>query len=556
MSTTQTMPAGALNPLLDKIKSLPKVALVVGGALLVAVIIALALWNRAPEYKVLFTNLSERDGGAIMGALNQMNVPYQFSDGSAALMVPADKVHETRLALASQGLPRGGSVGFELLDDSKFGVSQFTEQVNFQRALEGELARSIEAVQSVQSARVHLALPRQSVFVRNRQAPSASVLLNLFSGRTLDEAQVAAIAHLVSSSVPDLTVANISIVDQYGRLLSLPQGEGRGMDAGQTRQVRDIEQSYAQRIETLLTPLLGPGNARAQVSAELDFSRREETSEVYRPNEDPNQAAIRSRQTSESLQRGPGVAQGVPGALTNQPPVDPVAPVVNPPAAPNAAGTAQGTGQDAAGTAVALPGNERRDATTNYELDRTITHLQHAVGSVSRLSVAVIVNHLPDADGNPQPLPAEQLEQLRNLVREAIGFSAERGDSLSLMNSAFASPVEVELPWWQNPMYVDLAKTAGGWLLFLLIAVWLWLGVGRPLLRRHVAGDSIGATSPAAAQGEATPEVEADESAAAAARARQQSRYEENLQTARELAAKDPRAVAAVLRTWIEKDEQ
>src|SRR5690606_2419144 len=237
----------------------------------------------------------ERDGGAIMGALNQMNVPYQFADGSAALMVPADKVHETRLALASQGLPRGGSVGFELLDDSKFGVSQFTEQVNFQRALEGELARSIEAVQAVQSARVHLALPRQSVFVRNRQAPSASVLLNLYTGRTLDDAQVAAIAHLVSSSVPDLTVSNISIVDQYGRLLSLPEGEGRGMDAGQFRQVRDIEQSYVQRIEALLTPLLGPGNARAQVSAELDFSRREETSEVYRPNEDPNQAAIRSR---------------------------------------------------------------------------------------------------------------------------------------------------------------------------------------------------------------------------------------------------------------------
>lgn len=547
------MPAGALNPLLDKIKSLPKAALIVGGALLVAVVIAVALWNRAPEYKVLFTNLNERDGGAIMGALNQMNVPYRFSEGSAALMVPADKVHETRLALASQGLPRGGSVGFELLDDSKFGVSQFTEQVNFQRALEGELARSIEAVQSVQSARVHLAMPKQSVFVRNRQAPSASVLLNLFSGRTLDEAQVAAIAHLVSSSVPDLTVANISIVDQYGRLLSLPQGEGRGMDAGQTRQVRDIEQSYAQRIEALLTPLLGPGNARAQVSAELDFSRREETSEVYRPNEDPNQAAIRSRQTSESLQRGPGAAQGVPGALTNQPPVDPVAPVVNPPAAQNAANV-QGAGQNAAETAAALPGNERRDATTNYELDRTITHLQHAVGTVSRLSVAVIVNHLPDADGNLQPLPAEQLEQLRGLVREAIGFSAERGDSLSLMNSPFASPVEVEVPWWQNPMYVDLAKTVGGWLLFLLIAAWLWFGVGRPLLRRHVATGNAPAGSAAAQPDEDTAEAEA--SVAAANRARQQSRYEENLQTARELASKDPRAVAAVLRTWIEKDEQ
>src|SRR5690606_9004657 len=278
-----------------------------------------------------------------------------------------------------------------------------------------------------------------------------------------------------------------------------PQGEGRGMDAGQFRQVRDIEQSYAQRIEALLTPLLGPGNARAQVSAELDFSRREETSEVYRPNEDPNQAAIRSRQTSESLQRGPGVAQGVPGALTNQPPVDPIAPVVNPPAAQNAAANVQGTGQNAAPAAAPPPDNERRDATTNYEVDRTITHLQHAVRTVSRLSVAVIVNHLPDAEGQLQPLPPEQLEQLRSLVREAMGFSAERGDSLSLMNSAFASPVEVELTWWQNPMYVELAKTVGGWLLFLIIASWLWFAVGRPLLRRHVATESsAGGKNPAA----------------------------------------------------------
>lgn len=543
-------PAGALTPILEKIKALPKVTLLIGGALLIAIVVALALFNKAPEYKVLFTNLNERDGGAIMGALNQMNVPYQFADGSAALMVPADKVHETRLALAAQGLPRGGSVGFEMLDNAKFGASQFTEQVNYQRALEGELARSIEAIQAVQGARVHLAIPRQSMFVRNRQAPTASVLLNLYPGRGLDDTQVAAVAHLVSSSVADLTVSNISIVDQHGRLLSLPGGEGRGMDAGQFRQVRDIEQTYAQRIEALLTPLLGPGNARAQVSAELDFSRREETSEVYRPNQDPDQATVRSRQTSESLQRGTGLPQGVPGALSNQPPVDPVAPVVNPPA-PNAQGQAQGTTQTAP---PALPGNERREATTNYEVDRTITHLQHAMGTVSRLSVAVIVNHVPDANGDLQPLPPEQLAQLRELVKEAMGYSQERGDSLNLMNSAFASPVEIELPWWQNPMYIDLAKTVGGWLLLLLVAMWLWFALARPLLRRHLGvATGSAATDAAAANDEESAEL--DESVAAAARARQQSRYEENLQTARELAMKDPRAVAAVLRTWIEKDE-
>ena len=324
MTAAQMTPASVLTPLVDKVKALPKVALLVGGALLVALVVALALWNRAPDYKVLFTNLSDRDGGAIVTALNQMNVPYRFEQGSAALMVPAEKVHETRLALASQGLPRGGSVGFELLDKAQFGASQFTEQVNYQRALEGELARSIEAVQAVESARVHLAIPRQSIFVRERQAPTASVLLPLFPGRTLDDAQVAAVAHLVSSSVPELTVPNISIVDQYGRLLSLPGGEGRGMDAGQFRRVRDIEQAYAQRIEAILTPLLGPGNVRAQVSAQVDFSRREETSEVYRPNQEPGQAAVRSRQTSESAENGAGPAQGVPGALSNEPPRDPV----------------------------------------------------------------------------------------------------------------------------------------------------------------------------------------------------------------------------------------
>lgn len=546
MSTSQAAAPSMLAPVLERLKTLPKMALLVGGAALITLLVAVALWSREPQYKVLFANLGERDGGAIMAALNQMNVPYRFQDGSAALLVPADRVHETRLSLAAQGLPRGGSVGFELLDDSKFGASQFTEQVNFQRALEGELARSIEAVQVVQSARVHLAIPRQSMFMRNRQQPTASVLLNLYPGRAMDDHQVAAIAHLVSSSVPELSVQNISVIDQHGRLLSLPGGEGRGMDAGQFQHIRDVEQTVAQRIEAILTPLLGPGNARAQVSAEMDFSRREETLEVYRPNEEPGQAAVRSRQTSDALQHDAGVAQGIPGALSNQPPVDPVAPVAGAAAAPD---------DDAAPTdAVAVPLNERREATTNYEVDRTITHLQHAVGTLSRLSVAVIVNHVPDAEGRPQPLPPERLDQLRSLVQEAMGYSAARGDSLNLVHSEFAHTPELRITWWRDPYNLGLAKTAGGWLLAIVLGTWLWFAVLRPLLRQQLDTTTAGAR-PAAGATE-TERREAAAEQANAARARQQSRYEENLQTARELAMKDPRAVAAVIRSWMEKDGQ
>lgn len=559
------MNATALNPFLDRVRSAPRALLLVGGAMLIAIIVAFALWSRGPEYRVLFANLAERDGGAIVAALNQMNVPYRFADGSAALMVPAERVHESRLALAAQGLPRGGSVGFELLDNAKFGASQFTEQVNFQRALEGELARSIVSVQSVREARVHLALPRQSMFVRERQPPSASVMLQLYPGRALDEAQVAAIAHLVSASVPELNTANISIIDQFGRLLSLPVGEGRGADPAEYRRAREIERAYAQRIEAILVPLLGPGNAHAQVTADIDFSRREETLEAYRPNQSPDQAAVRSRQSSDSLQTGATGPQGVPGALTNQPPANPTAPLTDPPAA-NANADGQPAQAAAVGTGAANattgPSNERREATVNYEVDRTITHLQHATGTVARLSVAVIVNHLPDAEGVSQALPAEQLERLRSLVMQAMGYSEARGDSLELLHSAFVTPVEPDVPWWQDAALIDLAKTAGGWLLFLVIALWLWLGLARPLLRRQTAvgvagANGMGAAGMAGMAGIAQEEEqeEAERTVAAAAKARQQSRYDENLQTARDLAMKDPRAVAAVIRTWMEKDE-
>ncbi|CUJ36200.1 flagellar basal-body MS-ring/collar protein FliF [Achromobacter sp. 2789STDY5608621] len=540
-------------PVLEKIRVLPKPILLGAAAAVVALIVAVAMWSSEPKYKVLFSNLDDRDGGAIVTALGTMNVPYKYNDTGTALLVPADRVYDARLQLASQGLPRGGSVGFELMDNARFGASQFAEQINYQRGLEGELARSIESMHTVQHARVHLAMPRQSLFVRERQPPTASVLLNVYPGRSLSDAQVSAISWLVASSVPELTAENVSVVDQNGRLLSSPLGEGRGMDADQTRMVRETEQRTVERILTILNPLVGPGNVHAQASAEMDFARREETSEVYRPNQEPGQAAIRSQQTSDQNQRGINPAQGVPGALSNQPPGNAQAPIANPPQTqPPRPGQPQQQqqqqqqtttgGQNAGGTV-----SDRRDATTNYEVDRTISHIKQPVGTVKRLSVAVVVNYVRDKDGDLKALPPEELSKLTNLVREAMGYSESRGDSLNLVNSQFNDGPPA-LPMWRDPEMISLFKTILAWLVGGVLALWLYRKV-----RRSVGDYLYPPVDPEVAEAE---RIEAQREAQDVARAKETDRYQDNLERARTMANKDPRAVAMVLRTWMTKDEK
>ena len=542
-------------PVLEKIRALPKPVLLGAAAAVVALIVAVAMWSSEPKYKVLFSNLDDRDGGAIVTALGTMNVPYKYNDTGTALLVPADRVYDARLQLASQGLPRGGSVGFELMDNARFGASQFAEQINYQRGLEGELARSIESMHTVQHARVHLAMPRQSLFVRERQPPTASVLLNVYPGRSLSDAQVSAISWLVASSVPELTAENVSVVDQNGRLLSSPLGEGRGMDADQTRMVRETEQRTVERILTILNPLVGPGNVHAQASAEMDFARREETSEVYRPNQEPGQAAIRSQQTSDQNQRGVNPAQGVPGALSNQPPGNAQAPIANPPQTqPPRPGQPQQQGQqqqqqqtttgaqNAGGTI-----NDRRDATTNYEVDRTISHIKQPVGTVKRLSVAVVVNYVRDKDGDLKALPPEELSKLTNLVREAMGYSQSRGHSLNPHNSHFNDGPPA-LPMWRDPEMISLFKTILAWLVGGVLALWLYRKV-----RRSVGDYLYPPVDPEVAEAE---RIEAQREAQDMARAKETDRYQDNLERARTMANKDPRAVAMVLRTWMTKDEK
>ncbi len=530
-------------PALGRLLALPLPMLLGVGAAVVAAIVVLALWAGQPRYQVLFAGIEDRDGGAIVNALSQMNVPYRFSDNGSAILVPSDRVHEARLSLAGQGLPRSGNVGFELLDNARFGASEFSEQLSYQRALEGELGNSIQSIHAVQRARVHLALPRESLFLRDRHPPSASVLVTLYPGRTLSETQVAAISWLVSSSVPKLPVENVSVVDQHGRMLSNPNGQTEP-HRDQQSLAREVELRTEERILTLLAPLVGKANVRAQATAELDFAQREQTAEIYRPNQNPGQGAVRSKQVRTVEQGQNNLASGIPGALSNQPPGAVEAPIA---AQPPADGV-QTPAQTATGTA-ANPQSLQHDATYNYEVDRTISHTKDTPGTVKRLSVAVVVNYAADADGNPQPLPPAEIENLTRLVKDAMGYSETRGDSVSVVNSLFStSDAAAAVPLWKDPSNQEMALEFGRYLLYLLIALFVWFKLIKPALR-YLAQQAQPPAQPAV-----TPDANAAMAAEAQRRAAEMSRYEDNLTVARTLAEKDPRAVAMVMRSWMEKN--
>jgi flagellar M-ring protein FliF len=550
------MPAAAPQPLLERLRAQPKLPLIVGAAALVAAAAAFMLWSRAPDYKVLYTNVSDRDGGAIIASLAQMNVPYRFAEGGSAILIAADKVPEVRLKLAAQGLPKGGGVGFELMDNQKFGTSQFAEQVNYQRGLEGELARSIESIGTVESARVHLALPKPSLFVREQKKPSASVVLSLHRGRGIDEGQVSAIVHMISSSVPELDPKSVTVVDQRGNLLSAANAGARGLDVSQLKYAQEIEQGYIRRIEAILQPILGASNVRAQVAADIDFSVVERTEEKFAPNQDPRNAAVRSVQSSESNQLGATPPGGVPGALSNQPPTNPSAPINAPRPAngaivPGAAATTTAT----TSTAPAGPSSSRKDTTTNYELDRSIRHVQQGAGAIKRLSVAVVVNNLAGADGKARALAPAEVEQIRNLVKEAMGYSQERGDSLNVLNSAFArdgrDEPQAEVPIWKDRDNIELAKRIGQYLLLGVLALFAWFAVLRPLLRKHLAPPP--SAMPEAAPAAAVVADPDDEKSAAqlSALQREAERRQADLDYVQQTAEQDPRLVATLIKHWM-----
>lgn len=560
-------PVARLREAFDRLSGQQKIGLGVAIAAIVAVIVGSVLWSRQPDFKVLFSNLGEKDGGSIIAVLEKQNTPFKLSP-TGAIMVPSEQVHQVRLKLAAQGLPHGGMVGFELMENQKFGISQFAEQVNHQRGLEGELARTIMSIGAVQGARVHLAIPKPSVFVREELKPTASVLLSLHPGRALDAAQIAGITHLVSSSVPQLQASNVSILDQSGSLLSTLKNRltEAGLDATQIKYVREIENGISSRIEQILKPLLGSDNFKVQVAADIDFTQSEQTAETFRPNNSPEASAIRSQQNNETASISQP-AGGVPGALTNQPPVPATAPLT----APATGGQPPRPGQpvagepgkiDAAGITAPLeaagqPLNTSKNATINYELDRTIRHTKQGMGAIRRLTAAVVVNHRPGTDAKTgkeitKPLSDEEMKQINDLVREAMGFSQARGDSLSVANAPFtaSSKEDISVPLWKDPDNIDYARDLVKYLLIAAIIAFLYFKVIQPSLKTMFPEPEKDASDVAGVAGAAGAAQigEDDEDYEGSV---QIDHYAAKVQKARDLAQSDPKAVANIIREWM-----
>jgi len=545
MTDTPNNPTPSIASVLLNLNSQQKMGFIFAVAASIAVIAGLWMWGQTPDYRVLYANLSDRDGGAIIESLQQQDIPYKFAEGGGALLVPRNLVHETRLRLASQGLPKGGTAGFELMESQKFGTSQFLEQVNYQRSLEGELARSMQTLAAVQSARVHLAIPKPSVFVKDRQKPSASVVLTLFPGRLLDPGQVNGIVHLVSSSIPNMSSKNVTILDQSGNMLNVArESNAQLMDETQLKYVRNVENDYIKRIEAILSPITGPQNVKAQVTASIDFSRIEETAETYKPNQRRNTKAIRSSQTLETLNTLK-TTEGVPGALSNQPPADATMAITKP-----------GNGQGANSTKDVTT-NSRKEATSNFELNRTIQHTKLPAGNIRRLSVAVVINNpsMVGKDGKITTRPYTQAEnaQINALVKEAMGFDTKRGDSLNVLNQAFNTvpePVIPEVTWWKDPNNIPLAKDLFKYIMIAAGIGFLLFGVIRPTFRNLAAQAAAQAEAAAAA-------AEAEDAAAHHGHASQftkQNSYEDNLELAKQLTKDDPKIVASVVKEWVNKE--
>ena len=538
---TPNLPARAND--MSSIPGLRQVLLLVGIAASVALGVAVVLWSQSPNYSLLYGNLEDRDANQVIEALQAAEIPYRLQEGSGAIMVPGAQVHQARLQLASQGLPQGAGMGVELIQqDQGFGMSQFMENARYHHILETELSRTITNLQPVQNARVHLALPKQSVFVRDRDSASASVLLHMYSGRRMERDQVASIVHLVASSIPNLDPGQVTVIDQRGRLLSSPEDSREyALTASQFEHTRRVEETYSERIKDLLVPLIGPGRVRAQVVADLDFTLAEETRQTVAP----ERSAVLSETVAADERRGEPGPSGVPGALSNQPPEEGT-PVVE----------AEAAAQEP------VPVSSSSSATRNYELDKTISHIRQPTGLIRRLSVAVLVDDLQTVNEEgvveTAALTQLELERVTDLVKEAVGFDEVRGDTVKVINASFHSPAPLEPaeepPFWEKAFVRDFIKQGLGALLVLALA----FGLLRPMFRSLMQPPPT-PEPPLAMQG-AGEFLEAGQAvpiaaAGAPALASVPKTYDEKVAAAKDLVGQDPKQVAQVVKQWVANDE-
>ncbi|MCO6544804.1 MAG: flagellar M-ring protein FliF [Gilliamella sp.] len=558
-------------PFINQLKQNTKMALLIAAVIIIAIISFIYLWAKDESYAVLFSNLNDKDGGEIISQLDKMNIPYQFSSSGSTILIPQDKVYDTRLRIAQQGLPKGGAVGFELLDKESFGMSQFNEQINYQRALEGELSRTISIISSIDDARVHLAMPKPSLFVRERKSPSASVALTLFPGRSLSQGQIDAIIHLISSSVPELQADKVTIIDQHGHLLT---GEGyrdRNTNVAQLEFGDRIENNIRERVEKIIIPILGKNNVKVQVNADIDFSRQESTLETYDPNSDIANQTIRSKQQVENRQsaKSYGVG-GVPGALSNQPVPASSAPIdEQDEKEPTEKHDKQGN--------YSLQSNN----TVNFEVNRKVIHSQIPEGRIKRLSVAVLVNYKfvttepdnvksedvdsdNDNDKNKSSsiteqwvkLDSDELKNIEALARQAMGFSDLRGDSLIVANLKFTDQTlddNDNMAFWKTPEFYDSAKTVIKYIIYIIILWFVWRKVLRSvwikLQRKFLIDNGESLVS------QSTVDDKLDYKAHSK---QQQKIFEDNTQQQqhiRKIVEKEPRVMALIIRNWINKED-
>jgi flagellar M-ring protein FliF len=533
--------------LLETIPGLKQVGLLAGVAAAVAAAIWLVIWSQGQNYTVLYGQLSERESGQVMDALTAAGIDFKLNP-SGAVSVPESKVQEARIRLASQGLPQSDSMGIEMIQkESALGTSSMMETARYQSVLETELARTIIKVQGVQSARVHLALPKPSVFLRDARKATASVMLQLYPGRRLEPGQVAAIVHLVASSVPELAAGDVTLVDQAGSLLNSPDESAEA--AASTRAfeyTRKLEESYQRRIIELLEPIVGPGRVRATVTADLDFTQTEETRENY----DPQKTAIRSEQTSSDTRKSSDGAEGIPGALSNQPPGTSGAPVLS-----GAAPTPGSPGNGQGGATSSGPTSSSSRSTRNFEVDRTLSYIKQPSGNLKRLSVGVVFDDWQkvgaDGKATTSPMSDTDIKRFTQLVRESIGLKDERGDKLDVINQAFKTNPPIPAidgpPLWQTPWVTQLAKQIVGAALVLLVA----LLVLRPLMKSLTKAPSrLGSRSD-------TGDLAGDKlslSGKSDNAIKLSPSFEQQIAAARTLVGQDPKRAAQVVKDWVAAD--
>ncbi|MGB3622153.1 MAG: flagellar basal-body MS-ring/collar protein FliF [Ketobacter sp.] len=533
-----------------------QIGLIVGLAAAISIGLWVVLWSQEPDFRPLYTDISHLEAGQVADILQREQIRFKVDTGSGMILVESDKIHQARMKLAAEGFPAGSTLGYELLDkEQAFGTSQFMEKTRYHRSIEGELARTISSMNRVRGARVHLAIPKRSVFVNDNRKPSASVFVELYPNQNLEKMQVASIIHLVASSIPELEDKHVTVVDQRGQLLSQTDNDSDiALAAKQLDYSKQMEQKYVERINSILNPLVGNDGFKVQVSADIDFNQTEQTSEYF----SPDLPAVRSEQTLSEIVGG-GATQGIPGALSNQPPGAVTAPE-------ELATTAEAE--------TANNGNVRKQATRNFELDRTISHTRHSVGAVKRLSVAVVLDDklMPPPAGSEAKdfvrtaLSDAELERIRVLVQDAVGFSAARGDSVTVVNQAFRQYANEEIvipetPIWERPWFWDAVKRVGG----ILFVMFLFLAVLRPILKKLAENGQDDSMAALESQMETNGLAGASgapgavgEGASVTLSGSQNpllpgpdASYNQHLDAVKSMVAEDPRRVAQVVKSWV-----